>query len=88
MTVDPGAGGFMSSLLYAFISYFILVIHESIPASEMTESFGSRSNSRTGIVVPGMRLCMASFSIAEIKSRCGSSLLYHRSLGSSVRGID
>ena len=62
MTVDPCAGGFMTSLLGAFFTYFILVIQESSPASEMTESFGSRSNSRTGIVVPRMRLCMASSS--------------------------
>lgn len=88
MTVDPCAGGFMTSLLGAFFTYFILVIQESSPASEMTESFGSRSNSRTGVVVPRMRLCMASSSIAEIKSRCGNSLLYHRSFGSSGRGFD
>src|SRR5437867_607860 len=35
-----------------------LPIHESSPASEMTDSLGSRTNSRTGIVVPVMRDCM------------------------------
>src|SRR5271170_5396960 len=33
-------------------------IQESSPASEMTASLGSRMNSRTGMVVPTMRLCM------------------------------
>jgi hypothetical protein len=36
-----------------------LPIQESSPASEMMDSLGSRINSRTGIVVPVMRLCMA-----------------------------
>src|SRR5439155_1785415 len=35
-----------------------LPIHESSPASEMTDSLGSRTNSKTGIVVPVMRDCM------------------------------
>src|SRR5436190_15768810 len=35
-----------------------LPIHESSPASEMTDSLGSSTNSRTGIVVPVMRDCM------------------------------
>src|SRR5437762_8700002 len=35
-----------------------LPIHESSPASEMTDSLGSRTNSNTGIVVPVMRDCM------------------------------
>ena len=35
-----------------------LLIHESSPASEMMASLGSRANSRTGMVVPVMRLCM------------------------------
>src|SRR5450432_3525944 len=35
-----------------------LPIHESSPASEMTDSLGSRTNSNTGIVVPVIRLCM------------------------------
>ena len=34
-------------------------IQESSPASEMIVSFGSRMNSRTGMVVPVMRLCIA-----------------------------
>jgi hypothetical protein len=34
-------------------------IQESSPASEMTVSLGSRTNSRTGMVVPVMRLCIA-----------------------------
>jgi hypothetical protein len=33
-----------------------LVIQESSPASEITDSFGSSANSRTGMVVPTMRL--------------------------------
>jgi len=36
-----------------------LLIHESSPASEMMVSFGSSANSRTGMVVPVMRLCIA-----------------------------
>src|ERR1700730_6151947 len=36
-----------------------LVIQESSPASEMTDSLGSSVNSTTGMVVPRMRLCMA-----------------------------
>src|SRR5215467_3646610 len=35
-----------------------LLIQESSPASEMMDSLGSRTNSRTGMVVPVMRLCM------------------------------
>jgi len=35
-----------------------LVIQESSPASEITDSFGSSANSRTGMVVPTMRLCI------------------------------
>src|SRR6266536_991260 len=37
-----------------------LPIHESSPASEMTDSLGSSTNSSTGIVVPVMRDCMMS----------------------------
>src|SRR5579871_5088278 len=33
-------------------------IQESSPASEMIDSLFSRTNSRTGIVVPVMRLCI------------------------------
>src|SRR5438046_3089178 len=35
-----------------------LPIQESSPASEMTDSLGSRTNSNTGIVVPVMRDCI------------------------------
>src|SRR5579864_5130936 len=35
-----------------------LVIQESSPASEIMDSFGSSATSRTGMVVPTMRLCM------------------------------
>ena len=35
-----------------------LAIQESSPASEMIDSLGSSENSRTGMVVPVMRLCM------------------------------
>src|ERR1700722_12475498 len=35
-----------------------LVIQDSSPASEITDSLGSRVNSSTGMVVPRMRFCM------------------------------
>src|SRR5579872_249648 len=35
-----------------------LPIHDSSPASEMTDSLGSRANSSTGMVVPVTRLCI------------------------------
>src|SRR5215472_16525665 len=46
-----------------------LPIHDSSPASEMMDSFGSRMNSRTGMVVPVMRLCIVppSVSLETIK---------------------
>src|ERR1017187_390790 len=44
-----------------------LLIHESSPASDMMESLGSRANSRTGMVVPVMRLCMADLLSYELK---------------------
>src|SRR5271166_1140406 len=37
-----------------------LDIHDNSPASEMIASFGCSRNSRTGIVVPTMRLCIRS----------------------------
>src|SRR6266567_4054269 len=51
-----------------------LPIQESSPASEMMDSLGSRANSRTGMVVPVMRLCM-----------CGSPLNQVGSLGRTTR---
>src|ERR1700690_3794982 len=53
-----------------------LPIHESSPASEMTDSLGSRTNPKTGIVVPVMRDCMTLSLINNcensIRSRCPS----------------
>src|SRR5258706_8690419 len=40
------------------VNWIALDIQESSPASEMMDSFGSRVNSRTGMVVPVTRLCM------------------------------
>src|ERR1035437_1943828 len=59
-----------------------LLIHESSPASEMMVSFGSRANSRTGMVVPVMRLCMTdllyllTISDARLGSARGSLRVY------------
>ena len=43
-----------------------LPIHESSPASETTDSFGSRTNSSTGMVVPVMRDCMMAPGITNL----------------------
>src|SRR6516164_8037245 len=50
------------------VIWIVLPIHESSPASEMMDSLWSRMNSRTGMVVPVMRLCMAD-SPAEFRVR-------------------
>src|SRR5579863_6589448 len=42
------------------VSWMELVIQESSPASETTDSLGSRLTESTGIVVPRMRDCMKS----------------------------
>src|SRR5580693_4858272 len=43
-----------------------LVIQESSPASEMTDSLGSSTNSSTGMVVPTMLVCIAVSWLLEI----------------------
>src|SRR6059058_1335356 len=69
-----------------------LPIHESSPASEMTDSLGSRTNSRTGIVVPVMRDCIntppsesldTSSSSICYKLKTGGSRIYHLCVGTT-----
>ena len=45
-----------------------LLIQESSPASEMMASLGSSANSRTGMVVPVMRLCMVNLLSKKVGS--------------------
>src|SRR5271156_3053595 len=69
-----------------------LVIQESSPASEMTDSLGSSANSRTGMVVPRMRLCMADSwsglrAVDELASALSVRLNLYREIACSQEAI-
>src|SRR3984957_2177377 len=67
------------------VSWMELVIQESSPASEMTDSLGSRTNSSTGMVVPTILVCI--FVVSWLLDIERKNVLYHGIVSLAAHGL-